>query len=568
MSINKKVFLIIGMVLFVLSSVITIYVAANFKDYGHKTARNNAVVLAGAVRDGLTAHMVNGIMDKREYYLSNIVKNQDIENIKIVRSNSVISQYGKGKTSESEYDALQSKVLNTGKEESVVIEKNGKKFLRIAIPYMAGETSSPNCIDCHTAKIGDVLGAISMDVSLEETIKDGIDIVTKLAIFAVVFLVAAILVANYYIKPYITLFDDLEEGISKAYHGDFSYNIKTKLSGEAASVAHRLNELSNIFLFKKTIEGDKDRQTIINRLLYIFKDKFKIENISIFEIDKEAREKTKIYSNKRGVEKLQKFISADCRADRLRKDMFSTDFANICAECMLDNKEYICLPFTLSDKKNLILNIEFESKEESMDFRENLPIVKNLIETARPVLETKILMEILEESSLKDSLTNLYNRRFLENFLSQNSHNKSIEYAIVMLDVDFFKQVNDGYGHDVGDKVIKAVGSTIKNNIKGSDFGVRYGGEEFLILLFDVNRDIAFKIAEQIRNEFSMIRFEAGAVSFNKTLSAGVAVYNIDARSHWQTIKFADEALYHSKQNGRNQTTVFDKSMHSGEENY
>ena len=68
-------------------------------------------------------------------------------------------------------------------------------------------------------------------------------------------------------------------------------------------------------------------------------------------------EKTKIYSNKRGVEKLQKFISADCRADRLRKDMFSTDFANICAECMLDNKEYICLPFTLSDKKNLILNI-------------------------------------------------------------------------------------------------------------------------------------------------------------------------------------------------------------------
>jgi diguanylate cyclase (GGDEF)-like protein len=524
-------------------------------------AKENASILARAVRDGLTAHMVNGIMAQRYSYLDSVQRDQQIENIRVVRSNSVINQYGSGEAKEITYDTFEKQALNSGKEISKFITKNGNKYMRVTIPYIATATSQPNCITCHQAKIGDVLGAISMEVSVDDVLSEGEDIILKVLGSILLIALIAILIANFYIKPYVKLFSDLEDGIQKAYHGNFDYNIQTKLTNEAGVVANRLNDLSSIFLFKKTIENDLSKESIYQRILYVMKNKFYLENVAFFEVCEIDKSKTKLYGYgyNNDDEKLKKFITSnECRASRTNKIVLSSDFNKICDNCILRDCEYACIPFAIGKEKHIILNVEFSSKKELTIFKENIPIISNYIETAKPVLETKILLEKLEEKTLTDPLTGLSNRRFLENYISSHLENKNFFYSVLMIDIDFFKKINDTYGHDMGDKVLKKLSEVLIRNIKGIDVACRYGGEEFTIILVDANKDAAVKIAENIRNDFATQRFEYKEEFFTKTLSIGVATFDESMSDHWHTIKCADDALYVAKNSGRNKVSQYE----------
>jgi diguanylate cyclase (GGDEF)-like protein len=123
---------------------------------------------------------------------------------------------------------------------------------------------------------------------------------------------------------------------------------------------------------------------------------------------------------------------------------------------------------------------------------------------------------------------------------------------------------NDEYGHDIGDKVLFLLGEILIQNIKGSDLACRYGGEEFIVLLVGATKQIAVKIAENIRLDFEKQNFSSNNESFHKTLSVGVATFKEDANNHWHTIKCADEALYYAKNHGRNKVVKFTQDMHTG----
>ena len=105
-------------------------------------------------------------------------------------------------------------------------------------------------MECHITKEGDVLGVISMDMDISSTRTEGILIATKVLAIVFILFFVSIFIINCYIKPYIKLFDDLEDGITQIYRGDFSYHIDTTLTNEAGQVAKRLNELSEIYRFK------------------------------------------------------------------------------------------------------------------------------------------------------------------------------------------------------------------------------------------------------------------------------------------------------------------------------
>ena len=564
--INQKVYSIIALVLILLSISVAVLVAYHIKEYGILKSKESGTVLARSVRDGLTAHMIHNIMDERFIYLDNITKDQKIENIKIVRSNSVVQQYGKGIKGETLYDEIEVEVLNSGLEKTKLLTKENSHYLRVTIPYTATATANPNCITCHNGNVGEVLGAISMEINIDDVLKETENIVIKIIVFILLVAVICIVIANYYIKPYIKLFNDLENGIQKAYHGNFDYHIKTKLDNEAGVVASRLNDLSNIFLFKKTIESDLSKDVIYKRINHILQTKFNLKNIALFEACAVDKSSTMIYGSKYDEAKLEKFINAnDCRASRLDDTVISTEFANICDNCILRDCHYVCIPFRLGNKKTLIVNIEFDTLEELEGFKSSVPIVTNYIETAKPVLESKILLEKLEEKALKDPLTGLYNRRYLEKFINSNLNNKGFEYSALMIDIDYFKMINDTYGHDVGDKVLKILADVLVRNIKGSDVACRYGGEEFIVILVDATKQIALKISENIRKDFERQKFESKGEIFSKTLSVGVATYKEDASNHWQTIKCADEALYFAKNNGRNRVCEFKTNMHKGQ---
>lgn len=400
-----------------------------------------------------------------------------------------------------------------------------------------------------------------MDVDLDSVKEEGIAIITKIIAITLTFLIIAIFTARHFIRPYVKLFEDLELGIDKAYKGDFSYKVTTNLSDDAGKVAKRLNELSDIFRFKKTIELDATKQDIYNRLAHILINHLNIKNFIIFEINDIKKEKKAVYKTeyKWNDSILNSNISM-CRAYRTSSEVYSTEFYKICESCFCENIEMICLPFTINDNYSLLLHIRCESKEEVEIIKESIAIIKNYFDIAQPVLESKLLMNILKDSSLKDALTGLYNRRYLDEFIDE-IHDSSKTFSILMADIDYFKQINDKYGHDMGDKVLKGIADILRANIKGSDLAIRFGGEEFLIMLFNITPENAMKKADEIRIEFSNKIFKNSEESFSKTLSIGVAHYPTQGTSIWHSIKYADVALYEAKNSGRNKVIEFKEEM-------
>lgn len=166
----------------------------------------------------------------------------------------------------------------------------------------------------------------------------------------------------------------------------------------------------------------------------------------------------------------------------------------------------------------------------------------------------------LERLSRTDGLSQLFNRSFLEESIHrelQRSRRHNHPASLIMLDVDFFKRVNDTYGHVAGDDVIRYIGRQLRLNIRETDVAGRYGGEEFALVLPETTASDARIFAERLRKIIEDATMKFDDIEFKITISLGIAELT-DAMSTGQDwISSADHALYQSKHNGRNQTTIF-----------
>lgn len=180
---------------------------------------------------------------------------------------------------------------------------------------------------------------------------------------------------------------------------------------------------------------------------------------------------------------------------------------------------------------------------------------------------SKILHLLIDNYNLKkisgvDKLTNLYTRKYFELVLQNEIYlNSTIEgeFSLIMMDIDKFKQVNDRFGHQRGDEVLQKVAEIVMDSVRKSDICARYGGEEFIILLPRTGSDGAYSLGEKIRQRVE----KAKLLGYHNpvTISLGIATYPIHSSWMRDLIDKADQALYHSKENGRNRTTVFDINM-------
>ncbi len=172
----------------------------------------------------------------------------------------------------------------------------------------------------------------------------------------------------------------------------------------------------------------------------------------------------------------------------------------------------------------------------------------------------KRLEERVEQAS-RDPLTGMFNRRHLEEHL-QGMIDESIRcekgLSVIMADIDFFKSVNDNYGHDCGDQVIRQFGSRILQNIRRLDLAFRIGGEEFLIVLPKTTREKAMVVGERLRSviEETPFRISAGDSNITVTTSIGLTSVNAVDDTTAAVLKRADEALYEAKKAGRNQVVI------------
>jgi two-component system cell cycle response regulator len=161
------------------------------------------------------------------------------------------------------------------------------------------------------------------------------------------------------------------------------------------------------------------------------------------------------------------------------------------------------------------------------------------------------------EMAVTDPLTGLYNRRYMSvhvGTLVDSAANRGKTISVLAVDVDHFKAINDTYGHDAGDEVLKELARRIKANIRNIDLACRIGGEEFIVALPETNAEVAYKVAERLRRSVSGKPFHAGprAMALQITVSIGVAELESASETLEDIVRRADEALYRAKREGRN----------------
>ncbi len=167
--------------------------------------------------------------------------------------------------------------------------------------------------------------------------------------------------------------------------------------------------------------------------------------------------------------------------------------------------------------------------------------------------------------SITDGLTGLYNRHYLNNHLDnlvRQSLNNNKPMSIIILDMDHFKMVNDTYGHDIGDQVLKQISEIVIKSIRSSDLAARFGGEEFVVLMPETDNQQAKDAAERIRKtmEATPIKVTHDVGQISKTVSIGVAFMNDMGDTGQAMLKRADEALYKAKNSGRNKVVCEDSA--------
>lgn len=169
---------------------------------------------------------------------------------------------------------------------------------------------------------------------------------------------------------------------------------------------------------------------------------------------------------------------------------------------------------------------------------------------------------LLQNQATRDPLTSLYNRRYFEDEVKKQiikAKTAKQPYSVLMLDADFFKKVNDTYGHKTGDKVLIELASKAEKALRDKDIVARYGGEEFVVFLPEINAVQAYKVADRLRQSIaSIIVYSDDNQEVRFTVSIGVSSSDISDNVD-TLVKTADEALYKAKQNGRNRVEVFTK---------
>lgn len=222
-------------------------------------------------------------------------------------------------------------------------------------------------------------------------------------------------------------------------------------------------------------------------------------------------------------------------------------------------KSILCVP--MKSRNKIIGVVEVVNKVGGEPFTsDDLEIFENFVAHITIALENAAMYKKMEEASLIDDLTQLYNTRFcnqyLDGFLDDRKGSKRL-ISLIFLDIDFFKLVDDNFGHLVGSETLKRVGERLAKAVRKDDVVIRYGGDEYIVLLPHTDKKTAEVIAERIRKEINSTPFLAfGNKKFSISVTLGVATCPDDATTRDKLIGAADRAMYEGKLSGRDKVVL------------
>lgn len=618
MRLQTKTTLFYTLTTFMIVMTIIVVSLFSFRQFSIKSAKQNSQTVAEMVRLSLTEAMINGVIDKRESYLHRLTKIEGLLNIRVIRSDHVKKQFGQGMESEQAKHEMESQVLQTGEAVFELNDNGMEPVMYSIIPFVATDDGNPNCLQCHQVEEGTVLGAITIKTSIAQLKTDALMTIGIIASFVGFFAIITIFFFRRLFKPLVETAESVQKVVKQARDGKFNAKLKAQTNDEIGQIAEDMNHLmehlntgltkisnnvsqliefapkgnANLLAntigmvenlvdaahFKQSIEEDESKTEVYQRLSRILEEEFHVRDYSIYEITtgKNRIQPIMVDGNPEASCKWcsqQIIIRADaCRAKRTGHIIDSIESPHICNAFLPgdDGHEHICLPIIQSGTVGSVVQIVV-GKDEGKHFQELIPFLTPYLREASPVIEAKRLMDTLRESNLRDAMTGLHNRRFLEEYMetlvANNDRNKTT-LSILMLDLDYFKKVNDTYGHDAGDKVLKELAKTLSASVRNSDLVIRYGGEEFVIILQNTSDGYGDKVGEKIRIAVEQLKIQVATTMIQKTISIGVADFPTDSETFWQAIKFADVALYQAKERGRNQLVHFSPEMWTDSEDY
>jgi diguanylate cyclase (GGDEF)-like protein len=606
------------------AAMIIIIVAVSFLSFRQFTIaseRQHVLSIAGTVEVGLTELMNHDVIKARDSFLRRLTEVEGVKSVHIVRAPSVTQQFGTGLLREVAQDGVEASVIKSGQPFFGISNEAGGMNFRGTIPYVATQSGTPNCMTCHNDKEGTVLGAITVSISMNEMMNSAYQTAAIMVLVIVLFMLVMMLFFRRLLKPVITTARDVQDTVGRAIQGDFHGNIERRTGDEIGQVAEDLNNLlkfiqnglttisqdvaqllqqaptnkhENLLTstisrveglidaahFKQAIEEDETKQEIYQRLSTVLQGRFGIKMFSIYEVTVKTNTMIPLIVDGepgaacRWCDPQILVRSESCRARRTGHAISSIDSLGVCVSFRppSDGQHLVhtCIPIMQSGSVGSVLQLVAD-RNAPAQLNDFLPYINVYLREAAPVIEAKRLMDTLHASTLTDPMTGLHNRRFLEEFsetlVSSNLRRKS-QMAILMLDLDYFKMVNDTYGHDAGDLVLKALAKTMQASVRASDLVIRYGGEEFLIIMQESTGQAAEEVAEKIRVAVESMKIQLPGATLQKTISIGIAEFPNDSDTFWQAVKYADVAMYKAKEAGRNQVMRFRKEMWKDELNY
>ena len=366
---------------------------------------------------------------------------------------------------------------------------------------------------------------------------------------------------------------------------DLTKKLKIKSKDEIGTLSKEFNKLVDsvygVTVFKKVIEEDTSLEVVYTRLGEVFEREAGIKNYRIFDVNAAKGTMSVVYPH---IFDEKDFLCCNeeilnnctlCRAQKTGHKVSSFEYDGVCREFIKeDGKKHVCIPLIVAGHAGAVVQFVFEhsnSSEEIELVNDKIFKAESYIKNSLSVIETKRLMNTLRESSLVDGLTGLYNRRFLQDHSNQiiaSALRRKKQISLLMCDMDYFKQVNDKFGHDIGDSVLKETSHILKKSVRESDIVIRFGGEEFLILLIDSDVGYGLSVAEKIRLAVEEFNFKTTEGILKKTISMGISDFPHDTDGFWQAIKFADVALYKAKESGRNRCVQFSKDLWDQKANF
>jgi len=363
----------------------------------------------------------------------------------------------------------------------------------------------------------------------------------------------------------------LVEALRSASEGEEEQpSLEVLTRDEIGQTAHWFNRLMELTreqaALKRTLEEDRDLESVYRRLYDLLREEFGLSEVVIYQVNNSRNRMQPVGEDQESHCSPEILVDISrCRAVRTAHLVNSFERRDICRSfCQVDEKRHICIPVVVGGMTGMVIQIILDPQADRREVQRRVRRLQRLISDVSSVVEAKRLLEQMREASLRDGLTGLHNRRFLQEYaemLVAGARRKETRVGLLMCDLDHFKEVNDRYGHDVGDTLLKALARTLKETVRRSDLVIRYGGEEFLVVLTETSPEGAMEAAERIRQSVAARSIDVEGLTLSRTISIGVSVLPDDAENLWRCIRFADLALYRAKSSGRDRVVRFDPSM-------